>query len=320
MKPRSRAETSSRGGWAREGISREQPRKYVNNNKINKQTTKKLHSCAKTWGMEGWTAEGVLQRTGRRYQSRRRKCTGSMVWKHLKVTVERKQYKANQTSRGNGMRARHQRPKRRRRRILYSFRSPLNWTTSRTGQFQGLKGRGEHWLMSTTDRFPHFWILWYDKTFEQVAIFRHGQSVLATSAKCPHAGGPLHLGDIEVEAVNMEEGFLKTAPGFTRSVGLPFLPLAQVDFHPRQGGFHLQPASTISQNSLQSRRRFSANWQNGSQKGGKDKFKFRDLCSAARSVKSQTRDFPREEIWKGQVGNWFRVHGYKYSDGWTILK
>eukprot|EP00092_Neocalanus_flemingeri_P021762 GFUD01023608.1.p1 GENE.GFUD01023608.1~~GFUD01023608.1.p1 ORF type:complete len:238 (+),score=87.57 GFUD01023608.1:65-778(+) len=32
----------------------------------------------------------------------------------------------------------------------------------------------------------------------QVAIFRYGDSVLATSARCPHAGGPLHLGDIEV--------------------------------------------------------------------------------------------------------------------------
>ena len=30
-------------------------------------------------------------------------------------------------------------------------------------------------------------------------MFRHGESVLATSAQCPHAGGPLHLGDIEVK-------------------------------------------------------------------------------------------------------------------------
>ena len=32
----------------------------------------------------------------------------------------------------------------------------------------------------------------------QVAVFRHGESLLATEAVCPHAGGPLHLGDIEV--------------------------------------------------------------------------------------------------------------------------
>ena len=31
-----------------------------------------------------------------------------------------------------------------------------------------------------------------------VAVFRYGDQVLATQARCPHAGGPLHLGDIEV--------------------------------------------------------------------------------------------------------------------------
>ena len=31
-----------------------------------------------------------------------------------------------------------------------------------------------------------------------VAVFKYGDSVLATQARCPHAGGPLHLGDIEV--------------------------------------------------------------------------------------------------------------------------
>ena len=31
-----------------------------------------------------------------------------------------------------------------------------------------------------------------------IAIFKYGDSVVATSAKCPHAGGPLHLGDIEM--------------------------------------------------------------------------------------------------------------------------
>jgi len=30
-----------------------------------------------------------------------------------------------------------------------------------------------------------------------VAVFRYGDKVLATSEACPHAGGPLHLGDIE---------------------------------------------------------------------------------------------------------------------------
>ena len=32
----------------------------------------------------------------------------------------------------------------------------------------------------------------------EVAVFRFGEEVLATQARCPHAGGPLHLGDIEV--------------------------------------------------------------------------------------------------------------------------
>ena len=32
----------------------------------------------------------------------------------------------------------------------------------------------------------------------EVAVFRYGEEVLATQARCPHAGGPLHLGDIEV--------------------------------------------------------------------------------------------------------------------------
>ncbi|KAK6191953.1 hypothetical protein SNE40_003521 [Patella caerulea] len=32
---------------------------------------------------------------------------------------------------------------------------------------------------------------------EQIALFRHGQKVYAVKEKCPHAGGPLHLGDIE---------------------------------------------------------------------------------------------------------------------------
>ena len=32
----------------------------------------------------------------------------------------------------------------------------------------------------------------------ELAIFRYGERVLATAARCPHLGGPLHLGDIEV--------------------------------------------------------------------------------------------------------------------------
>ena len=31
-----------------------------------------------------------------------------------------------------------------------------------------------------------------------LAVFKYGDSVIATSARCPHAGGPLHLGDIEM--------------------------------------------------------------------------------------------------------------------------
>ena len=32
----------------------------------------------------------------------------------------------------------------------------------------------------------------------EIAVFRYGDSVLATKERCPHAGGPLHLGDIEM--------------------------------------------------------------------------------------------------------------------------
>ena len=31
-----------------------------------------------------------------------------------------------------------------------------------------------------------------------LAVFKFGPSLLATEARCPHAGGPLQLGDIEV--------------------------------------------------------------------------------------------------------------------------
>ena len=31
-----------------------------------------------------------------------------------------------------------------------------------------------------------------------LAVFKFGRSLLATEARCPHAGGPLQLGDIEV--------------------------------------------------------------------------------------------------------------------------
>ncbi|XP_064602383.1 Rieske domain-containing protein-like [Liolophura sinensis] len=31
----------------------------------------------------------------------------------------------------------------------------------------------------------------------QIALFRYGEEVFALDEKCPHAGGPLHLGDIE---------------------------------------------------------------------------------------------------------------------------
>ncbi|PIK46547.1 putative Rieske domain-containing protein-like [Apostichopus japonicus] len=33
---------------------------------------------------------------------------------------------------------------------------------------------------------------------EEVALFRLGEEVFAVKEKCPHQGGPLHLGDIEV--------------------------------------------------------------------------------------------------------------------------
>jgi len=32
----------------------------------------------------------------------------------------------------------------------------------------------------------------------EVALFKYGEEILATTNKCPHAGGPLYLGDIEV--------------------------------------------------------------------------------------------------------------------------
>ncbi|XP_078670312.1 3-phenylpropionate/cinnamic acid dioxygenase ferredoxin subunit-like [Branchiostoma floridae x Branchiostoma belcheri] len=32
---------------------------------------------------------------------------------------------------------------------------------------------------------------------EKIALFRHGETVYAIQERCPHMGGPLHLGDIE---------------------------------------------------------------------------------------------------------------------------
>jgi len=31
-----------------------------------------------------------------------------------------------------------------------------------------------------------------------IALFKYGETIIATESKCPHAGGPLHLGDIEI--------------------------------------------------------------------------------------------------------------------------
>jgi len=31
-----------------------------------------------------------------------------------------------------------------------------------------------------------------------IALFKYGETIIATDSKCPHAGGPLHLGDIEI--------------------------------------------------------------------------------------------------------------------------
>jgi len=31
-----------------------------------------------------------------------------------------------------------------------------------------------------------------------IALFKYGETIIATNEKCPHAGGPLHLGEIEV--------------------------------------------------------------------------------------------------------------------------
>jgi len=33
---------------------------------------------------------------------------------------------------------------------------------------------------------------------KEVAVFKYGENVIATSSRCPHAGGPLHKGSIEV--------------------------------------------------------------------------------------------------------------------------
>ena len=33
---------------------------------------------------------------------------------------------------------------------------------------------------------------------KELAVFRYGQGVIAINSRCPHAGGPLHQGDIEV--------------------------------------------------------------------------------------------------------------------------
>ena len=32
----------------------------------------------------------------------------------------------------------------------------------------------------------------------EIALFKYGETIIATESKCPHAGGPLHLGEIEV--------------------------------------------------------------------------------------------------------------------------
>ena len=32
----------------------------------------------------------------------------------------------------------------------------------------------------------------------EIALFKYGDRIIATESKCPHAGGPLHLGEIEL--------------------------------------------------------------------------------------------------------------------------
>ena len=32
----------------------------------------------------------------------------------------------------------------------------------------------------------------------EIALFKYGETIIATESKCPHAGGPLHLGELEV--------------------------------------------------------------------------------------------------------------------------
>ena len=54
-----------------------------------------------------------------------------------------------------------------------------DWSEQQSEQTEGLKG-----ALVEVNR-------------QGVAVFRFGSSLVATEARCPHAGGPLHLGDIE---------------------------------------------------------------------------------------------------------------------------
>ena len=65
---------------------------------------------------------------------------------------------------------------------------PVDVDVSRLRDWRQTKGEGEAGQKGELVRVNN----------TEVAVFRFGEEVLATQARCPHAGGPLHLGDIEV--------------------------------------------------------------------------------------------------------------------------
>lgn len=78
----------------------------------------------------------------------------------------------------------------------------LNWQNDDERQHRHLIHRNANELSVTLDshhEHPHKKCFGNPVTIndETVALFRIGNDVYATQAKCPHAGGPLYLADLE---------------------------------------------------------------------------------------------------------------------------
>merc|ERR1712226_957668 len=59
-----------------------------------------------------------------------------------------------------------------------------------------LAGRKPYKHKKPEERLPKGALVRVNNT--DIAVFKYGDSVLATEESCPHMGGPLHLGDIEM--------------------------------------------------------------------------------------------------------------------------